>query len=489
MQTQPLATLLIVFSMTLAVAGVLFQSMSFILLCCVFSAAMVYARGKFIGEIRGTDMQVTRVCGEELPFAGQPIAMDVKILNAGPTAIRGSLEDEIPDDCLMAAGTNKFSGVVPPRSQLTISYSVIPLRRKTYVFPGLRMETEDEYGLFRHRSMVEEKTSVSVHTSKESLDRARRLAGKEHLEYAGLSRHLAMVMYDLEFDKIREYMAGDRSRDIHWKLLSRMGRLFTRVYTREGVIQTMMFVDCSSSMRRVGSGLGKMDHSIDLCMQISKVLLSNFHATGVCLLDELSVISQAPPSLGRRQFDKIVESLRMVPPLISAEASEVRVEQPKEVEKETPELPGLPAARAEESVDDSADKFLSVVRSLGSKTAERSRGVGLDGVVRNLLSRKASRKLMMIVITDMASSRDAVLASARFAGRKGSKMLVIHLCDDWYELREEPLDVPDVERQYENLMRDVELEGKLRKAGASYIRIGPADTTAGIVRAMRWGRT
>ncbi|MCJ7490319.1 MAG: hypothetical protein MUO87_09320, partial [Thermoplasmata archaeon] len=171
LQTEPLATLLIVFSMTLAVAGVLFQSMSFVLLCCVFSAAMVYARGKFIGEIRGTDMQVTRVCGEELPFAGQPIAMDVKILNAGPTAIRGSLEDEIPDDCLMAAGTNKFSGVVPPRSQLTISYSVIPLRRKTYVFPGLRMETEDEYGLFRHRSMVEEKTSVSVHTSKDSLDR------------------------------------------------------------------------------------------------------------------------------------------------------------------------------------------------------------------------------------------------------------------------------------------------------------------------------
>jgi uncharacterized protein (DUF58 family) len=464
--------------------------MSFVLLCCVFSAVLIYARGKFAGETRGTDLQVARVCNEKLPFAGQPISIDVKILNAGPNAIRGSLEDEIPEDCMIAAGMNRFEGVVAPRSQLTISYSVIPSKRKTYVFPGVRVESEDEYGLFRHSYLMEEQTSISVHTSKESLDRARKLAGKEHLEYAGLSRHLAMVMYDLEFDKIREYIAGDRARDIHWKLLAKLDELFTRVYTREGVVQTMVFIDCSSSMRRIGTGLSKMDHSIDLCMQISKVLLSSFHATGVCLLDEVSVVSQVPPSIGRRQFDRIVESLRKVPPPISAEAPEARVVSEAEESPVPPsEVPQARKAKEEVTYADSADRFLSVVRSLGSRTVDRSSGVGFDGVVRNMLARRSGRKLMAIVITDMVSSRDAIVASAGFAGRKGSKMLVIHLCDDWYEYGDEPFEVSEMERMYDNLLRHVEIEGRLRRAGASYIRIGPADTTTGIVRAMRLGRT
>ena len=322
-----------------------------------------------------------------------------------------------------------------------------------------------------------------MHTSKESLDKARKMAGKEHLEYSGLSRSIAMVMHDLEFDNIREYIPGDRSRDIHWKLLSKLGNLYTKVYTREGMIQTTIFLDCSSSMRMVGSGLSKIDHSVDMSMQISKVLLSSFHATGVCLLDEVSVISQVPPSVGRRQFDRIVESLRKVPPSIPFEVPETPI---------TSQVTAQPSSqpRGEPEADGSAEggKFLSAVRSLGRGTADRSSGIGFDGVVRNLLAGSVGKKHMMIVITDMISSRDAILAGARFCGRKGSKMLVLHLCSDWYRERDEPLDTPEVERLYEGLTEHVELEAKLRKSGAFYLRVGPADTTAGIVRAMRRGR-
>lgn len=474
---------MIISSMTFAVAGVLFQSMPFVLLCCAFSTALVYARSKFVEEIRNTDMLVTRVTSEELPFAGQPLSVDVKILNAGPTSIKCVLEDEIPEDCEIAAGTNIYSGLVPSRSEMTISYTVVPRKRKTYVFPGVKVEMEDEYGLFLHDSMIESKTILSVHTSKESLDRARKMAGKEHLEYSGLSRSIAMVMYDLEFENIREYIPGDRSRDIHWKLLSKLGDLYTKVYTREGMIQTTIFLDCSSSMRMVGSGLSKIDHSVDMSMQISKVLLSSFHATGVCLLDEVSVISQVPPSVGRRQFDRIVESLRKVPPSIPFEVPETPI---------TPQATTQPSSRqrGEPEVDGSAEdgKFLSAVRSLGRGTADRSAGIGFDGVVRNLLAGSVRKKHMMIVITDMISSRDAIIAGARFCGRKGSKMLVLHLCSDWYREGDDPLDIPEVERLYEGLTEHVELEAKLRKSGTFYLRVGPADTTAGIVRAMRRGR-
>lgn len=474
---------MIISSMTFAIAGVLFQSMPFVLLCCAFSTALVYARSKFVGEIRNTDMRVTRVTSDELPFAGQPLSVNVKILNAGPTSVKCVLEDEIPEDCEIAAGMNSYSGIVHSRSETTISYTVVPRKRKTYVFPGVKVEMEDEYGLFLHGSVIESKTVLSVHTSKESLDRARKLAGREHLEYSGLSRSIAMVMYDLEFDNIREYIPGDRSRDIHWKLLSKLDDLYTKVYVREGVIKTIIFLDCSSSMRMVGSGLSKIDHSVDLSMQISKVLLSSFHATGVCLLDELSVISQVPPLVGRRQFDRIVESLRKVPSTIPFEAPEKPI-----TPQETTQPLSQPKGEPENGDSAGGGEFLSAVRSLGRGTATRSSGIGFDGVVRNLLTGSVGKKHMMIVITDMISSRDAILAGARFCGRKGSKMLVLHLCGDWYRKRDEPLDTPEVERLYEDLMGHVEIEAKLRRSGASYLRVGPADTTVGIVRSMRLGK-
>ena len=480
--------------MTFAVAGILFESIPFVLLCCVSSAVLVYARAKFVEEVGLTDLRVSRMIADAMPFSGQPVAMEVQVLNAGPTAVRCMVEDVLPEGCDVYAGSNVFDGTLSPRSQLTLSYTVVPHRRKTYVFEGLRVRAEDEYGLFLHESMVEDGTEFSVHTSKESMERARKLASREHLEYSGLSRHLAMVMYDLEFDNIREYLPGDRSRDIHWKLMSKLGEMYTKVYTREGIIQTMIFVDCSSSMRVTGDGMNKMDHAIDLCMQISKVLLSSFHATGVCLLDEVSVISQVPPSHGRRQFDRIVESLRKVPPAIPVEeagrraaAAAVDDQRAAEVEPYEAEPEPTPTTAGTEDTEAEGD-FMSLVRSLGSRSLDRSKGVGFDGVIRNLLTKKAGKKLMTIVITDMRSSRDAVVAGARFCGRKGSKMLVLHLCDDWYDAAEAPLDVPEVERLYGNLQEHIELEGRLRRAGSAYLRIGPADATASIVRSMRWGR-
>lgn len=477
---------MIISSMVFAATGVLFQSMPFVLLCCALLTALVYARSKFAGEMANTSLQVTRVTGDELPFAGQPLSVDVRILNAGPTTLDCTLEDLIPEDCEIAAGSNIYSGVVRSRSQLTISYTIVPKKRKTYTFPGVKATIEDEFGLYAHESIVESKTTIAVHTSKESLDRARRLAGKEHLEYSGLSRHISMVMYDLEFDNIREYTSGDRSRDIHWKLLSKMDDLYTKVYTREGIIKTVIFLDCSRSMRSADSGLSKMDHSIDLSLQISKILLSSFHATGICLLDEVSVIGQVPPSVGRRQFDRIVESLRKVPGpiLIKEDAGDVDAQAE---EADEPADPG--SAEPEIMSSPEGEKFLSIVRSLGRSNAARSSGIGFDGVVRNLLSRSTGRKVMMIVITDMRSSRDAILSAARFCSRKGSKMLVLHLCGDWYKERDQPLDTKEVETMYEDLLGHIDLEVKLRKSGASYLRIGPADTTVGIVRAMRLGRT
>ena len=126
MRTLHLGTLLIVSSMTFAVAGILFQSIPFVLLCCVSSAVLVYARARFAEEIGMTDIRVSRTIADAMPFAGQPVAMEVKVLNAGPTAVRCTIEDVLPEGCEIYAGSNMFDGTLSPRSQLTLSYTTVP---------------------------------------------------------------------------------------------------------------------------------------------------------------------------------------------------------------------------------------------------------------------------------------------------------------------------------------------------------------------------
>ena len=93
------------------------------------------------------------------------------------------------------------------------------------------------------------------------------------------------------------------------------------------------------------------------------------------------------------------------------------------------------------------------------------------------------------MITDLVSSRNAVVAGASICQNAGHKMLVIHTYDDWYREPSKELDMPVIESLYDNLNESIKTEAGLRGLGVSYIRIGPADTAHRIVRAIRRGKT
>jgi hypothetical protein len=117
-----------------------------------------------------------------------------------------------------------------------------------------------------------------------------------------------------------------------------------------------------------------------------------------------------------------------------------------------------------------------------------SLGVGLEGAVNEALAKAVGQELLFIVISDLISSRDAVLTSAKICRSAGSRMLVIHTYDGWYKKGEDVLDMPLMERLYADLGDSLKIEAALRGLGSMYIRIGPADTTARIVRAIRRGK-
>ncbi len=482
MRSSPVGTVIISASIAFAFASIVFANLSWAVASIAIAGAYIYAHARFASEIERTSLEISRIVLDELGFAGEPIGVKVEILNKDPVPVRAVFEDQVPKDCELSAGSNRSERVLPGRSILTLSYSLVPKRRGVHRIDGMRIERVDALGLLETAQLIDAMTLINAHTRKDSFDSARKIAGKEHIEFSGMARSPAIILRELEFDGIRDYVPGDRARDIHWKLLPKLGRLMTKTYKKEGSLQTLVFVDCGRSMRFQEHKISKIDHAVDLSMQLSNVLISSFHPAGVATFDETHVIGSAPPSLGRHQFEKIVALLRNVP-------DSIRVDEPGIAAGEQPGTPPeRPAMTHKVEPGEGEEAFLSKIDSISKPARKISLGIGLEGAVKEALARSKGQELMFIIISDLISSREAVLAAAKTCQRAGSKMIVIQTYDDWYKRRAETPEVHEIEGLYSNLHAALSVEAALRGFGSSFVRIGPADTAAGIVRAIRRGK-
>ncbi|MBN1677280.1 MAG: DUF58 domain-containing protein [Candidatus Thermoplasmatota archaeon] len=483
MQSTPLGTVIISLSIAFGLVSVLFSNISWAVVSVAMIAVYVYAHRVFVSELEETDLELQRTVLDDLAFAGEPVAVRVELLNKHPSAIRGTFEDVIPGDASLGDGSNRSSLPIPPRSILRLSYSIVPRRRGTTIIPGMRMSRIDGFGMLMEEQFMEKPSAINVHTQKESLNKARRMAGREHLEFSGTGRNPAVVLRELEFDGIREYVPGDRARDIHWKLLPKLGKLMTKTYRKEGAVHTTVFIDCGRSMRLKAGKVAKIDHALDLSIQLSNVLLSGFNPAGVAAFDEVRIIERVPPGLGRRQFEKIVNALRSVP---GAKGEPETMSRPATGQGNSSAKGKRSGGNGVLAAEDSG--FLSTVDTLQTGTKRRPMGLGLEGGMKEIVARSRGQEHMFIVITDLISSRDAVLAGAKLCQDTGNKMMVINTYDEWYREPSAGLDLPEADRLYEDLKGSLNIEGKLRGLSAKFIRIGPADAASRIVRTIRRGK-
>ena len=58
----------------------------------------------------------------------------------------------------------------------------------------------------------------------------------------------------MEFDEVREYVAGDDVRMIDWNVTSRMGTAFTKLFREERELNLALLVDVSASVMRASAG-------------------------------------------------------------------------------------------------------------------------------------------------------------------------------------------------------------------------------------------
>lgn len=125
------------------------------------------------------------------------------------------------------------------------------------------------------------------------LTASRLTAGLEGGNYRSLFKG-----FGLEFQEVRNYVAGDDPRLIDWKVSSRIGETYSKVYQEERELKIFMILDLSSSMFCGGRQRRKIDQLIELFALIGFSAAQNGDRIGSMFFND-KVTGYFPPRKDR----------------------------------------------------------------------------------------------------------------------------------------------------------------------------------------------
>jgi uncharacterized protein (DUF58 family) len=122
-----------------------------------------------------------------------------------------------------------------------------------------------------------------------------------------LGEHSARVPGEgVEFSGVRDYVPGDRQRQINWPASTRRGRLMVNTFAAERSQDVVLLVDATSDVGEPGSS------ALDLGLRggagAARAYLDARDRVGV-IMYQWGGARWLPPSLGRRQFYKIIDAM------------------------------------------------------------------------------------------------------------------------------------------------------------------------------------
>jgi uncharacterized protein (DUF58 family) len=130
------------------------------------------------------------------------------------------------------------------------------------------------------------------------------LAGQYHSVFKGRG---------MDFDEVREYVAGDEVRTIDWNVTAREGRPFVKKFTEERELTLMLLVDVSAS-GDFGSGAhSKRELAAEIASVLAFSAIRNNDKVGLILYTD-HVEHYMPPKKGRRHVLRLIREILFFQP-------------------------------------------------------------------------------------------------------------------------------------------------------------------------------
>lgn len=145
----------------------------------------------------------------------------------------------------------------PDLDASTVAWPITPVRRGRYTVRQAHLETPSALGLWGLRQSVPVACELRVYPN---LQRERKDLAALFLHRGRLGQHAQrQIGKGRDFEKLREYIAGDSYDEIHWKATAKRGHPVTKVFQIERTQEIYIIIDASrlSARRQAAGGRGR----------------------------------------------------------------------------------------------------------------------------------------------------------------------------------------------------------------------------------------
>src|SRR5262249_28095188 len=119
--------------------------------------------------------------------------------------------------------------------------------------------------------------------------------------------------FSVEFAEHREYVPGDDTRHVDWKVFGRTDRFYIKQYEEETNLKSYILLDASESMTYAADGqVSKYLYGTYLAAALAHLILRQQDAVGLAVFDE-EVRSWVPPSSSQNHLRNILKELEEGP--------------------------------------------------------------------------------------------------------------------------------------------------------------------------------
>jgi len=427
---------------------------------------LVYRRLDFRSLVRSFDPVLRRTVLEDVVHRLSPVSIKVEVSGMENVSVQGV--EKVPERFELHSGDTLIDGIPRRDHPIRKRYSLIPLERGHFRIPPLDLKLKDSRSLFETDISLDGETQLFVRPSREEIRLAHLMGKRKQFEITGPANRRHTRTFRADFRTIRDYIPGDRFRDIDWKATSRLTKLMTREYELETNLPTMLLLDTSLSMREMIRRRSKLDHAIALAIQIAIVMDDHHHPVGLITFDENRVIEHFSP--GKNHIDDIVLSIFKLPNPI-----------------ETAGYPGPPSPSGIEGEDggsgflNSVGPFLVNAKKMG---LTRDRATGIFQAVREIDSREETG-LLLVVVTDLETNPGSIMKALQLAVKRKHRVVLVSPFSWPYHLNKQDLNPELLEKVYADYQRKQSMIGGLRANGIRVIEIGSTEKGENVLSGLR----
>lgn len=204
--------------------------------------------------------------------------VNIHLENKYPFPVFLSIIDELPFQ--FQARELSFKAILAPFAAKRLTYRVRPVKRGEYTFGAVNVFVSSVLGLLQRRYKFDQDMMVPVYPSFIQMRRYELLAISNRLTEAGIKK-IRRMGQNMEFDQIKEYVAGDDPRRVNWKATARRNRIMVNTYQDEKSQQVYSLIDMGRAMQMPFEELTLLDYAINASLVISNIAMLKYDKAGI----------------------------------------------------------------------------------------------------------------------------------------------------------------------------------------------------------------